>query len=255
MTLPPQFLLYIPGRKPNAADPFSSLILMNATLIGSNYILHVDPSGSTTTVRLELPTTQLGPRPKPFRVSILLADNTTVTERWISTLTANAKATKGSTQLQIYSIPHFKEIFPGKILRRNVPITGHGFSDAQLAHFTLPLSLPPWFLAAATTGPSSSSSSLSSSSPAPTPIIPAPRPVKKVVHGPAAMNAYIASQLLAFAQMKGEVCPITAGYYEDKDTAVMPCGHLFSKLAIDETFKKEPNKCPACRAAGAPVIV
>lgn len=69
------------------------------------------------------------------------------------------------------------------------------------------------------------------------------------------MNPYIASQLLAFAQMKGEVCPITAGYYEDKDTAVMPCGHLFSKLAIIETFKKEPNKCPACRAAGTPVIV
>jgi len=69
------------------------------------------------------------------------------------------------------------------------------------------------------------------------------------------MNPYIASQLLAFAQMKGEVCPITAGYYEDKDTAVMPCGHLFSKLAIVETFKTEPHKCPACRAPGAPIIV
>ena len=55
--------------------------------------------------------------------------------------------------------------------------------------------------------------------------------------------------------MKGEVCPITAGNYEDKETAVMPCGHLFSKLAIEETFKTEPNKCPACRTPGSPVIV
>jgi len=69
------------------------------------------------------------------------------------------------------------------------------------------------------------------------------------------MNTYIASQLLAFAQMKGDVCPITAGEYEDKDTAVMPCGHLFSKFAIDETFKKEPGKCPVCRATGTPTIV
>ena len=243
MSLPPQFLLYIPGRKLSAADPFNSLILMNALPSpGSSYALAPDPSGSLTPIRLELPTT-IPISPPPFAVTLLLPDNTSTTIRWLNTLTPYAKATKGPTQLQIYTIPHFKEIFPGKILRRNVPITGHGFSNDQLAHFSLPLHIPPYHQVSphsVTTVPGAATAG-------------APRLIKKVATS--SMNAYIASQLLAFAQMKGEVCPITAGYYEDKDTAVMPCGHLFSKLAIDETFKKEPNKCPACRAPGAPVIV
>ena len=237
MTLPPQFLLYIPGRKVSAADPFNSLILMNATPSpGGTYALAPDPSGSLTPIRLEIPTT-IPISPPPFSVTLLLPDNTSTTIRWLHTLTPYARAMKGTTPLQIYSIPHFKEIFPGKILRRNAPITGHGFSNDQLAHFSLPMKVPPYHQVGAAV-------------PAPPG---APRLIKKVA--PSSMNAYIASQLLAFAQMKGEVCPITAGYYEDKDTAVMPCGHLFSKLAIDETFKKEPGKCPACRAPGAPVFV
>jgi hypothetical protein len=34
------------------------------------------------------------------------------------------------------------------------------------------------------------------------------------------------------------------------NTAAMPCGHLFVKMALEETFKKEPNKCPWCRQKG-----
>ena len=242
MTLPPQFLLYIPGRKVYAADPFNSLILIKATL-GSNgsYALAPDPSGGLTTI--QLPTTPPIGSPS-FAVRLLLPDNISTTIRWITTLTPYARVLTGpggATPLQIYNIPHFKEIFPGKILRCNLPITGHGFSADQLAHFTLPMKVPPYHQAGTAV---------------PAPPAPPGAPVRPVVKKVASsMNAYIASQLLAFAQMKGEVCPITAGYYEDKDTAVMPCGHLFSKLAIDETFKKEPHKCPACRAPGTPVIV
>jgi hypothetical protein len=243
MTLPPQFLLYIPGRKLYSTDPFNSLILIKATLSpGGSYALAPDPSGSLTTIQLP---TAPPIEPPSIAATLLLPDNISTTIRWFRTLTPYAKATKGATQLQIYSIPHFKEIFPGKILRRNLPLTGHGFSNDQLANFSLPLSIGPYHLA--TSVPSLGAPTVPGAATA------GPRLIKKV--SPSSMNPYIASQLLAFAQMKGEVCPITAGYYEDKDTAVMPCGHLFSKLAIVETFKTEPHKCPACRAPGAPVFV
>jgi hypothetical protein len=69
------------------------------------------------------------------------------------------------------------------------------------------------------------------------------------------MNPYVARQLLELAQLKHEMCPITAEEYITGETGVMPCGHLFMRMAIEETFKKEPNKCPACRQAGVPQFV
>ena len=69
------------------------------------------------------------------------------------------------------------------------------------------------------------------------------------------LHPFVAKQLLEFAQSKHEMCPITAEEYITGHTAVMPCGHLFMQMAIEETFKKEPNKCPACRQAGRPTFV
>ena len=66
---------------------------------------------------------------------------------------------------------------------------------------------------------------------------------------------FVAKQLLELAQLKKEMCPITAEEYITGQTAVMPCGHLFMQMAIEETFKKEPNKCPACRQLGRPTFV
>lgn len=69
------------------------------------------------------------------------------------------------------------------------------------------------------------------------------------------LRPFVAKQLLELAQLKKEMCPITAEEYYSGETAVMPCGHLFMRIAIEESFKKEPGKCPACRQPGRPTYV
>lgn len=69
------------------------------------------------------------------------------------------------------------------------------------------------------------------------------------------LRPFVAKQLLEFAQLKKEMCPITAEEYYKGETAVMPCGHLFMRIAIEESFKKEYGKCPSCRQPGRPTYV
>jgi hypothetical protein len=69
------------------------------------------------------------------------------------------------------------------------------------------------------------------------------------------LRLFVAKQLLELAQIKKEMCPITAEEYSNGNTAAMPCGHLFMQIAIEESFKKEPGKCPACRQPGRPTYV
>ena len=69
------------------------------------------------------------------------------------------------------------------------------------------------------------------------------------------LSFHVARQLLELVQLKKEQCPITVEDYIPGQTAVMPCGHLFMQMAIEETFKKEPNKCPWCRQHGRPTFV
>jgi hypothetical protein len=81
-----------------------------------------------------------------------------------------------------------------------------------------------------------------------------------VVRPPATQSAprlppYVAKQLLELAQLKRDLCPITVEEFAANNTAVMPCGHLFTKLAIEESFRIADGRCPACRAAGAPTYV
>jgi hypothetical protein len=83
--------------------------------------------------------------------------------------------------------------------------------------------------------------------------VPAPVPVPVPYRGD--LCIFVAKQLLEFAQLKKEMCPITAEEYYKGETAVMPCGHLFMRIAIEESFKKEPSKCPACRQGGRPTYV
>jgi hypothetical protein len=248
LTFPPEFLMYIPGRKVSAADPFNSLLLMKAAPSHMGQLLHVDPSGNAATVHLTLPTVNPLYKTRRFPAEICLP-NGLKSYHTVTVLTHYLKAVKNgsATTLEIYSIAKLKDIFPGPILRRNVHITSSGLTNEQLAQFNFPLPVGPLYqaVAVATTVDASGSSVTAVTAP----------PKKKISYGHPGINAYVARQLMEFAQMKGEVCPITAGYFEEKDTAVMPCGHLFSKLAIDETFKKEPGKCPACRTAGAPIIV
>jgi len=69
------------------------------------------------------------------------------------------------------------------------------------------------------------------------------------------LTPFVAKQLLALAKLRHEECPVVAEEFSDGNTAVMPCGHLFAQIAIEESFKKEPNRCPACRAPGRPTFV
>jgi hypothetical protein len=66
---------------------------------------------------------------------------------------------------------------------------------------------------------------------------------------------FVAKQLLALAKLRHEECPIVAEEFSEGNTAVMPCGHLFAQIAIEESFKKTPNTCPACRVYGRPTFV
>jgi hypothetical protein len=43
--------------------------------------------------------------------------------------------------------------------------------------------------------------------------------------------------------------------FSQGNTAAMPCGHLFMQMAIEESFKKEVNKCPWCRQLGRPTYI
>jgi len=69
------------------------------------------------------------------------------------------------------------------------------------------------------------------------------------------LNPYVAKQLFDLAVLRKELCPIVAEEFILGNTAVMPCGHLFMQMAIEESFKKEANKCPWCRQMGAPTYI
>ena len=66
---------------------------------------------------------------------------------------------------------------------------------------------------------------------------------------------FVAKQLFDLAVIRKEQCPVTMEDFSAGNTAVMPCGHLFMQFAIEESFKKEPQKCPWCRQAGKPTYV
>lgn len=69
------------------------------------------------------------------------------------------------------------------------------------------------------------------------------------------INLFVARQLLDLAKSRKEMCPITAEDLTDEHCAAMPCGHLFMRDAIEESFKIKKNECPLCRLAGAPTYM
>jgi len=78
------------------------------------------------------------------------------------------------------------------------------------------------------------------------PTVPKPR-VPKASMG---LSPHVAKLLFDLATIKKEQCPIMMEEFTVGNTAAMPCGHLFVKMAIEESFKKEANKCPWCRQTG-----
>jgi hypothetical protein len=66
---------------------------------------------------------------------------------------------------------------------------------------------------------------------------------------------FVAKQMFDLAVLRKEQCPVTMEDFSAGNTAVMPCGHLFMQFAIEESFKKDPYKCPWCRQGGTPTYV
>lgn len=69
------------------------------------------------------------------------------------------------------------------------------------------------------------------------------------------MSLYVARQLFDLARIKKDLCPITAEEFIAGETGVMPCGHLFMKIGIEESFKTRSGQCPLCREPGYPTYV
>lgn len=80
-------------------------------------------------------------------------------------------------------------------------------------------------------------------------------PIKRVKPSSSTMHPFVAKQLLELAILKHDTCPIVAEEFSSGNTAIMPCGHLFARMAIEESFKKESAKCPACRQIGFPTFI
>lgn len=81
---------------------------------------------------------------------------------------------------------------------------------------------------------------------------------KTKAHRPPLYNTlcpFVAKQLFDLAVLRKEQCPVTMEDFSVGNAAVMPCGHLFMQFAIEESFKKEPHKCPWCRQVGKPTYV
>ena len=69
------------------------------------------------------------------------------------------------------------------------------------------------------------------------------------------LNLFVAKQLLDLAKSRKDQCPVTAEDLVEGHCAAMPCGHLFMRDAIEESFKLKKNECPLCRLAGQPTYL
>jgi len=249
-TLPATFFLHIPGRN-SASNPFSGYILVDATNTGTAWSLTPRiPNDSTHWTVQKFASDHVETIPSGF-VPIVGADAAVISKRiyrvyhFQKTTPLEIQA-PGGELYPVLTIPTHTSVFGSARLKQNVPLQ-------WLVSPSLGLGIGP------------------------TPIAPAsiehivnhvpPTPVKKAtvtnkaaanntnIKGYGDLQPYVAKQLLALAQLKKESCPIVAEEFSAGNTAVMPCGHLFMQMAIEESFKKEANKCPWCRQTGRPTYV
>lgn len=229
MQLPSQFLLYIHNR--HGADPFAGYVLLNSVFENGAWALSVVPPYTAPTILVGSPnyTFIAITNQHPFRTS-LGPTGSTIVRRKICQLSTEARYEATNEPVLVFQITRHTDIIPPR-QKRNVRI-----KSLPGTHHT-----PPTGWIDTSNGPTASGY-----------IEHVPRQqTTRLVE----VEPYVARQLLELAQLKHEMCPITAEEYITGQTAVMPCGHLFMRMAIEETFKKEANKCPACRRQGAPTFV
>ena len=225
--LPTTFLLYIRSRK-SSADPYSGFIHVKAEL----------PTNEINPTRY-----QLTPEPvtQPFTITkmpnvngysymgqIAYVDKTNMTVRkptndWSAY--CNVKDSAGQP-VHILEITTPACLFAMR-LKRNVQIIG-----------PVPVLFPP-------TGGEPAAQTQTQTQPV----------RRKVLPALPTLNIHVARQLLELAQLRKDMCPIIVEEFVSGHTAAMPCGHLFSQLAIEESFKVKMSQCPACRQDGTPCYV
>ena len=229
-TLPPRFLLHIISRS-TKLDPFAGYVLVDSVHENGAWKLNVVPPGS--------PTILVGPQNHAYSSREIVRfrpphhpPTSTPFSLWIKHIATVAQLESAGTPVPVYTIAAAPSCVLPPRQKRNVCIKALPGTPIG------PQS--DWIDTA--NGPHAAGYIQHVA------LTPAPPP-------PPTMNPYVARQLLELAQLKHEMCPITAEEYITGETGVMPCGHLFMRMAIEETFKKEPNKCPACRQAGVPQFV
>lgn len=274
---PPQFVLYMPSRS-SSKDPYSGFILMNSALVNDGGVTH----RKLTPVPPQTPAPILEFDKNPFNDLSCFP----LVSRWLNfkgdgdaTMAPSAhSARQWSIPLRMMGTPtliHVIEIAKVnkrfvKMLKRNATFrlspaaaaVSAVASAAALATAVIGAGVSPPMPAPAPALVSPVMSPTTTSVITHVPATPAPKLLKKKKPLPTVASTvpgdlclHVARQLLELAQIKKEMCPVIAEEYIAGETAVMPCGHLFSKLAIQESFKKENNKCPACRQIGRPTYV
>ncbi len=240
MSLPSQFFLYISSRH-SAADSFSGYILINAAQ-GADGVWQLAPAPADYSSLWTVNKTASMHIDTFYNCEATVAgpDGALLKKRFynvrLMSVGAQLIVTSPGGPIPVLEMPKHTTVFGKQRLTRNVclqwlqlqapgsplPIPA---ADATIQHVTEPKKKKVTPAAAIQTQPKSD------------------------------LHLFVAKQLLEFAQSKHEMCPITAEEYITGQTAVMPCGHLFMRMAIEETFKKEPNKCPACRQTGRPTFI
>lgn len=219
-TFPAKFFLFFPDR--SSADPFGSYVFMRSTTT-NNTVTITNPTDMDTAmpyIRKMKPTVSLKSWLGTFTIqSMIVATETDM----IHMYEYKDYMTGGGTVIPVIYVDRILKRLLLPRMKRNVLILDAPLMDVSGGGFPAP--------AAPLLGP----------------------PV--VSQRPPPLTPHVARQLLELARLKHDMCPITVEEFTAGNTAVMPCGHLFMQMAIEESFKKEPNKCPACRQIGRPTFV
>ena len=70
------------------------------------------------------------------------------------------------------------------------------------------------------------------------------------------LSPFIAGELYDLAVLRGDHCPITHEKFTAGNVAIMPCGHIYSTLALHTYFgMKNDKKCLICKYDGIPIYL
>lgn len=269
-TLPAKFVLYIPTRK-----HLSSLVLVDSTKAstGPAYTLTYPEFTTETIYRIKFDKQK--PESSPYGSCLLksIGADMSVSKRFFHMKDIHV------TSASNVELPVLRFTDPSHYIHGITHSLGRNFSigkfeeapappaPAYANSYPISLDTPPPYntIAPPATNYTDISCSVvthipSTPTPAPkaTPTVPPPVKRKKLV-APIKpigdINLHVARKLMELAILKKEMCPITVEEFSAGNTAVMPCGHLFMQMAIEESFKKEHRKCPECRQIGSPTYV